>query len=888
VAVTPGTRLGPYEVTAHIGAGGMGEVYRATDTNLKRSVAIKVLPAAVSGEPKRLARFQREAEVLAALNHPNIAAIYGLEKSDGLIALVMEFIEGITLSDRIGLGRIALEEALSIATQMAEALEAAHEQGIIHRDLKPANIKVRPDGRVKVLDFGLAKLVDTPPVSSADSFVVSPATTITMPTMTMPGVILGTAAYMSPEQATGQAVDKRTDMWAFGCVLYEMLTGTRAFAGDEVSDTLAAVLRGEPDWDSLPRDVPDQIRFLLTRCLTRDRARRLSDAATVRFLLSETVPAPPADRPLWRFRFWPAWAIGVVAVLLMAAGAWLMTVIARRPAVEPPVTQLDVVTPPTADAFSFALSADGRQLAFVANGEHGSQLWVRSFDQASATPLAHTEGAIQPFWAPDGRALGFFADGKLKRIDLITGGVPLPLADAPLPKGGTWNADGTIVFAPSNVGPLMRVAAGGGGVRAVTQLAHGQGSHRWPQFLPDGHRVLFLISVGQPEMHGIYVTSVDDRTLRRVMPAELGASFVSGYLLLVVQGVLSAYPFDVARGTVTGEPIRLGQSVGMDDGTFRSGFSASTTTLAYRPGANSRRQLLWLDRTGTVQGAAGPPDENAPSNPELAPDGQRVALMRTFDGNPDVWFIDRRGVTSRFTFNPAIDSSPVWSPDGGRVVFRSTRNGVSDLFQKPANGGSDERSLLISSESKTPLSWSQNGRYFLYGVQNPETAADLWALPMTGDPTPFPVLRSSFDEIEGQISPDGRWLAYVSNESGRYETYIRTFPEAGGQWPVSTSGGTQPRWRPDGKELFYVAPDAKLMAVPIRVAADAHGLDVGVPVALFQTHLAVGGNIPSAGFQAHAQYAVASDGRFLMNVQAEDAVTTPIAIVQNWPAVLRK
>jgi Tol biopolymer transport system component len=879
LALAPGTRLGPYEVIVQLGAGGMGEVYRARDTKLNRDVALKILPDAFVTDADRLARFTREAQTLAALNNAHVAHIHGLEDANGIQALVMEFVDGEDLAKRLTRGPIPLDEALAIARQIAEGLEAAHEQGIIHRDLKPANIKLTPNGNVKILDFGLAKAMD--PMASSAGAALSYSPTITSPAMTMVGAILGTAAYMSPEQAKGLVVDKRCDIWAFGVVLYEMLTGRQLFTGETITDVLAAVVRQEPAWDG----IPDNVTRLLKRCLDRDPKKRLHDLNDAWWLLEEPSVRVERAGPAAR----ATWAIAGMAALVTAAVSGLVTASFHRTTIEQPVTRLDVVTRPTADPFSFALSTDGRQLAFVANGEHGSQLWVRSFDQIAAMPLGGTEGATAPFWKPDGRALGFFAEGKLKRIDLSTGGVPQVLADAPIPRGGTWNADGTIVFAPSSVGPLVRVPAVGGSVRAVTRLAPGEASHRWPQFLPDGHRVLFSVTVGQPETHGIYVASVDDGTPRRVMPAEVAASAVSGYLMLVAQGVLSAYPFDVARSTVTGEPIPLAQSVGSDDGTFRSAFSASLTILAYRPSATSRRQLLWLDRTGKVQGSVGQVDEHAPSGPELSPDGQRVALLRSVDGNTDVWLIDRRGVPSRFTSNPAIDGSPVWSPHGDRVAFVSTRNGVYDLFEKPASGAADERLLLPTSQNKRALSWSQDGRFLLFGVQGPNNAGDLWVLPMTGgDRTPFPVLHSPFDEIEGQFSPDGHWLAYVSNESGRYETYIRTFPDDGGKWPVSTAGGTQPRWRHDGKELFYLAPDGALMAVPIRVAANAHDLDLGVPVRLFQTHLAAGGNIPSGGFQARAQYDVASDGRFLMNVLAEDAATSPITIVQNWPTALKK
>ena len=513
---------------------------------------------------------------------------------------------------------------------------------------------------------------------------------------------------------------------------------------------------------------------------------------------------------------------------------------------------------------------------------------MRPLDQVKAQPLVGTEGAAYPFWAPDGRAIGFFADGKLKRIDL-TGGAVQVLADASLGRGGTWSPDGVIVFTPTAADPLMRVAATGGTAAPVTRLTAGQGSHRFPQFLPDGRRFLFLMATGQPDTHGVYVSSLDGGEPTRVMPADTAAAYAApGYLLLVSQEVLAAYPFDAARGTVAGEPIPVAQAVGTNDGSFHSGFSVSAAgVLAHRPGAGARRQLVWVDRTGKTLGAIGPPDENAPRQPELAPDGQRVAVTRTVQGNVDVWLIEvGRGVPSRFTFDVGLDNAPVWSPDGSQVVFRSTRKGVYDLFEKPASGTADEHPLLVTSQAKSPLDWSRDGRFLLYSTQDPKTASDLWALPLMGERKPFAVLQSSFDEIEGQFSPDGRWLAYASNESGRYEIYIRTFPEAGGKWQVSVAGGLQPRWRRDGRELYYVAPDTRLMAVPTRLGPATHTLEAGAPAALFPTRLATGGNIPSTGFMAQAQYAVAPDGRFLMNIAADEAVASPITVVLNWQAAL--
>jgi serine/threonine protein kinase/Tol biopolymer transport system component len=893
-----GTRIGPYEIQSAIGAGGMGEVYRARDTKLARDVAVKVLPAALSSDPDRLTRFAREAQVLASLNHPNIAAIYHVEEAEGSSALVMELVDGETLADRIARGPIPIDEALPIARQIAEALEAAHEQSIIHRDLKPANIKMRPDGTVKVLDFGLAKLAETASGHSATGGL-SLSPTITSPAlMTGVGLLLGTAAYMSPEQAAGKAVDKRSDLWAFGVVMLEMLTGRQAFSGETVSHVIASVLKDEPAWTTLPPGTPAPIRRLLRRCLEKDRKRRLPDAADIRLEIDDALTTPVVDLPVTpivpRSRERLLW-LSIVALVTLLAGAattaWLRD---RASSVPPPVTRLDLVTPPTDDPFSFALSPDGRQVAFVANVSGGApQLWLRPLDQVTAQPLAGTEGATYPFWAPDGRAVGFFADGKLKRLDLA-GGAPQVLADAPQGRGGTWNSDGVIVFTPT-AGPtavLMRVMASGGTPVPLTRLAAGQGnSHRWPQFLPDGRHVLFFVGLGQPETHGVYVVSLDGGEPTRVLTGETAAVYAApGYLLRVSQGVLVAQRFDAARATVSGEPIPVAQAVGTDDGTWRSAFSVSAAgVLAYRPGTGARRQLVWVDHMGKVLGSIGQPDENTLANPALAPDGQRAAVTRSVQGNYDVWLIDLgRGVPSRFTFDAAQDQMPAWSSDGRQVVFTSSRKGVWDLFEKASNGA-DDQPLLVSAQDKAPLDWSPDGRVLLYATQDPKTASDLWALPLTGERKPFPVVQTSFDDIEGQFSPDGRWLAYASNESGRYEIHIRSFPEPSGKWQVSAAGGLQPRWGRDGRELFFVAPDTRLMAVPIRVASDRREVDVGAPVALFPTRLASGSGVIAAGFNARAQYMVAPDGRFLMNVSvAEAGPASPITIIQNWTAALRK
>jgi len=960
--LTTGVRIGPYEIVALIGQGGMGEVYRARDTKLNRDVALKVLPDLFAGDPERLARFQREAQVLASLKHQNIGTIYGLEEAGGVRALVLELVEGPTLAERIkDVGRalsgppkmpdpigsgLPLEETLPIARQIADALEAAHDHGVIHRDLKPSNIKVTPDGTVKVLDFGLAKLVqasDSGHQAAGPEVTRSP--TMTTPGATRAGVILGTAAYMSPEQARGKVVDKRSDIWAFGCVLYEMLVGRRAFDSDDLSDTLAFILTKEPDWSALPASTPPAIRKLLRRCLEKDRKRRLADAADTRLEIDEALATEsPTDvaqaaKPAKRSRERLAWALLVIAVLAAGALAVPATLYVSRAAPEPSLTRLDLVTPPTSDPFSFALSPDGRQLVFVATAGGESRLWLRPLDQTTAQPLAGTDGAASPFWAPDSRAIGFFASGKMKRINLA-GGAPLELADAPIGRGGTWNRDGVIVFAPSSTGGFMRVVATGGTPVPVTRPGAGQGSHRWPQFLPDGRRFIFLTALGQPQTRGVYVAGLDGGEPTRVLSAETSAAYAPpGYLLLVSQGVLVAYAFDAIRATVAGEPIPVAQSLAVDEQLFRGVFSVSTAgVLAHRAGGGARRQLVWVDRTGKVLGAVGSPSENALAHPELAPNGQQVAANLTTQANPDVWLMTvGRGVTSRFTSDPAIDASPVWSPDGNRVVFRSSRNGVYDLFEKPASSAADEQPLLVNSQDKMPLDWSRDGRFLLFSTQGSKTASDLWALPMTGErpstnstgsgstvssverstgsgrPTasaegsgepggsagarspepvearkPFPVQQTSFDEIQGQLSPDGRWLAYASNESGPYEIYVRPFPGPGGRWLVSAGGGRYPRWRRDGRELFYVTPDDRLTAVPIRLTADAPALDSGAAMALFQRRLAFGGNVTLAGFTSKAQYAVASDGRFLLNVADDEAVASPITVVLNWTAALQK
>ena len=904
MALTAGTRLGVYDVTAPIGEGGMGQVWRATDTTLGRQVAIKILPDAFAADPDRLARFEREAKTLASLNHPHIAAIYGFEKSipstlsassgqasSGravVHALVMELVEGDDLSQRIARGAIPLDEALPIARQIAEALEAAHEQGIIHRDLKPANIKVRADGTVKVLDFGLAKAMDPAAASSAEA-MNSP--TITSPAMTARGMILGTAAYMAPEQAKGKPVDRRADVWALGAVLYEMLTGQRAFKGEDTTDTIAAVVSKEPDWSVLPAGTPAAIRTLLRRCLTKDRKRRLDSAGAVRLEIDDvlTAPAaevtPAAEGPVRARLPWPM-AVVFAAALLAAIALAVPTVrhLGEIPPPAPPETRTDVVTPATDDPTSFALSPDGRQIVFEASNESGSSLWLRSLAATTAQPLGGTDGARYPFWAYDSRSIGFFAGGALKRLDL-GGGVPQTLAPAQFGRGGMWNADGGIVFAPNLTSPLMRVFATGGAVSAVTSLGPQQTGHRWPNMLPDARHFLYY-ATGPPHTAGIYLGALDGSGPTRLTPADsAGAYMPTGWLVWVRGGALVAQRLMAAKAALTGEPVTLADRVAVNS-SYRSAVSVAATGLvAYRKGDTSLRQLTWVDRSGRVRGTVGDPDGNALSGPRVAPDGRRVIFSRTVQGNADLWLLD--GVRmSRATFDADRDNNPLWSPDGTRIAFSSLRTGSYDLYEKLTNGADAEERLVASAQSKTPTSWAADGRFLLYHSADPQTNGDLWIVPMAGDRTPSVFLKTPFREEHGAFSPDGRWLAYQSNESGRGEIYVRPFVQpreagsvsgaADAQWQVSTAGGINPVWRPDGKELYYLDPVGALVAAPITVAGAK--LEPGAPVVLFSTRI-VGGGADYA--QTDRQYDVAPDGRFLINTVL-DGAAAPITLLMNW------
>jgi serine/threonine protein kinase/WD40 repeat protein len=880
-ALNPGARFGIYEIAESLGTGGMGEVYRARDTQLGRDVAIKVLPAAFLPDRERLARLEREARLLAALNHPHIGAIYGIENVDGVRALVLELIEGETLADRIARGPMSITDALPIARQIAEALEAAHEKGIVHRDLKPANIKIMPSGTVKVLDFGLAKTVDAPGPHLSQSPTISIG-------RTAEGVLVGTAAYMSPEQARGQKADKRADIWAFGCVLYETLTGRRAFAGETISDHVAAILEREPDWTLLPNATPVEVRRLLWRCLTKDPLRRLRDVGDARIELEGKPSNGPPSAPVSTLRksfvfIVGAFLLGSLVTLPFGAAYF------RRRVLDTATMRFSVypaegtVFQPRTTGEAVTVSPDGRSLAYAAYGHDGRRmLWIRRLDALNASSLAGTEDAAAPFWSPDSHFLGFFAEGKLKTIAGV-GGPTETVCDVANPGGGAWNRDNVIVFAALGR-PLFSVGRAGGEASPATVLdtARGELNHLWPSFLPDGRHFLYLVESSHRQ-RTIFVGSLDSKNTKPLLTANSNAIFaVPAYLLFLREQALLAQPFNTARLTLSGEPTALAESVDMDDtGSYHGGFSASNTgVLTIHSGGGEPTQLTWFSRSGRPMGRVGGPGDGRPS---LSPDDKIIAVHRRYPqtGTGDIWLLDAsRGIPSRFTFDQS-DYLPLWSPDGSRLVFASDRNGFGNLYEAPASGAGTAELILKTPELKLPQSWSPDGRYIVYGVIDPKTKADLWLFPLFADRKPFLFLQTQFNELQGQISPNGRWIAYASDESGAPEVYIRSFAERGqGKWRISAGGGAQPQWRRDGKELFYLAADRKLMAVRINGESP---FVAGTPTVLFQTQVNVG------AFGARNSYVASSDGqRFLVDTLTDSKAASPVTLVFNWPSVLAK
>jgi eukaryotic-like serine/threonine-protein kinase len=879
VSFGSGVRIGPYEIAAKLGEGGMGEVYRARDTKLGRDVAIKILPRAFTSDPERLKRFEREARMLAALNHPNIGAIYGLEDADGMQALVLELVDGETLADRISRGALSQKDALAIARQIADALDAAHERGIVHRDLKPNNIALTRDGTVKVLDFGLAKAsVD----GSSPDLTNSPTITVDG---TRDGTILGTPTYMSPEQARGQAVDRRTDIWAFGCVLYEMLTGHVAFPGKTIPDTLAGVLEREPNWALLPATTLPAIHRLLERCLEKDAKRRVRDIGDAAIELGDAITSPVRVAELRKPA--PRWGLAFAYVLVGLALGWTIAHLRQPPAVESRTLRL-TVNPPAGTEFGVdtgaPISPDGQMLAFVTESSGSRKLWVRSLNSLSARELPGTDSATFPFWSPDSRSLGFFAAGKLKRIE-VAGGPPTVICDVGLGRGGTWNEEGVILFNSVNDGPLLRVSATGGSPAPVTTVdkAQGENSHRWPQFLPGGRRFLYFVRTASLEDSGVYLGSLDRPQEKiRVLRSSTNAVYAPdrskpfGHLLWVQDETLMAQPFDVERGHTTSEPFTLAEGVGFGGASRLGAVSASNDgTLLYGGAAIRHFQLTWFDREGKPVGTVGQPDEY--TGLRIAPDGARAAFTR--GGN--IWQMEfARGIPMRVTFGAGVD--PVWSPDGERIAYWG---GVAppNLFSHSTNGTGDEERLIESHDSLNTQDWSSDGRFLLYLVNSNDpsskTRFDLWVLPMTGNREPVPFLSTPFHEGRGQFSPDGKWVAYTSDESGANEVYVQSFPAGGAKWRVSSKGGDWVRWRRDGREMFYIAADRRVMSVDVRALSGS--LEFGTPQPLFMIPVA----LATSGSLAPYTYDVMPNGqRFLAAAPVGDVASPTMTVIVNWQA----
>jgi eukaryotic-like serine/threonine-protein kinase len=886
MAIVPGTMLGPYEILSALGAGGMGEVYRARDTRLERSVAIKVLPANLSSDPSLRQRLEREAKAVSKLSHPHICTLHDIGHQDGVDFLVMELIEGETLEHRLMKGPLSTEQTILYAAQIAEALAKAHKLGITHRDLKPPNVMLTKSG-AKLMDFGLAK--QTAPVA-AKAFAEM---TLEQSKLTSEGTIVGTFKYMAPEQLEGKEADARTDIFALGEVIYEMATGNPAFSGKSRASLIAAILTSEPPpMTQLQPVTPLALERVVKKCLAKDpedRWQSASDLASELNWISGAASAASVPAAATRRMQGKRW-VWVCAVLLLLAA---LAAVYFRPSPSLQQSTWSSVLAPEQTKFAYfagpvTVSHDGRKLAFVATTPEGQDLvWVRPLDSPNAQALSGTEGAGYPFWSGDDRSIGFFAGGKLKTVE-AAGGPVVTICDAPGARGGAWNDSGVILFATTWSG-IYRVPNSGGAPIEITKLdpSHGELSHRWPYFLPDGRHFFYLaanFAGGSVETASVHLGLLDSKETRLLFHARSNVAYESRHILYVRDRMLMAQPFDEKRLEILGQPFPIAGQVQYDEVTWRGVFSSSNGILAYQGGnVGATSRLLMFDRAGKELRTIG--NLSDLMNHRISPDGQRVAvaMLDPSVANYQLWVYDLyRGKATRFTFGPNRNTYPVWAPDGNTLVFTSNKKGPYDIFEKRSDSTGNEKLVLESDASKYPTSWSADGRFIAYTSTSPgKSKIEIWILPRFGDRKPYVFLQGDFNVGEGQFSPDGRWVTYTSDESGRAEVYVTPFPAGGSKWQVSAAGGSNPRWSRNGKELFYMAADSELMAA--QVDSSGPVFQVGAVRPLFHLLLRTGpSRLDLSPTSGQIGYDAAPDGkRFIVN-SPPAGNPPPITLVTNW------
>jgi serine/threonine protein kinase len=879
MTLTSGARLGPYEIQTPLGAGGMGEVYKASDVRLNRTVAIKILPTHFSADDQMKLRFEREAKTVAALNHPNICALYDIGHHNDSDFLVMEFVDGETLASRLKRGALPLDQVLKIGIQIADALDRAHRAGILHRDLKPSNIMVGKTG-VKLLDFGLAKLQH----SEQTDGMLGMSAAITETPLTGQGTIVGTLHYMAPERLEGGEADQRADIWALGCILYEMAAGGRTFEGASRAGVIAAILQRSPEPLSHRQPLtPPALERLVARCIEKDPENRWQNARDVllelRAIASGDVSSSRIEAVTPRRRRFQG-AVAAVALAVLLIALWWWSGLATKQSAQ--VLRLSVFVGTDAlEPGAPVISPDGTQLAFVASGTDGtSRLWLRPLDSLSQRAIDDSEGATAPFWSPDSRYLAFFARGKLKKVEL-GGNAPQVIADAPNGVGGSWNQAGVIIFAPDTGAGLHRVSAWGGNSVPLTKIESSVRSttHLSPWFLPDGDHFLYVSQELGELGSGVYVTSLrHPEQSKRLLDADSNAAYSSGVLLYARRNTLMAQPFDAQRLELGGEAVSIAQNIAFAAarGSYWAFSVSSTGILCYMNGNRARRQFVWFNRDGRILGKIGPPGHYRDF--DLSPNGKELVVAREDPerGLNDLWLMDlERGTVSRLGAESVTD--PIWSPDGARVAFSVQKKLFFDIYQQAPAANTRDEAVVTSEQSKFVEDWSKDGRFIIYETGN-GTRFDLWFVPTFGPREPRPFLQTPYKKDEPHFSPDGRWVAFNANDTGRWEVYIASFPDAQHKYQVSATGGAQPRWRRDGRELFYLSLDGTMMVVKSK-AAD--GFSAGVPAPLFGTPLQTNGGSD--------QYAVTADGeRFLLNTVLETEKSPTFTAVLNWAASLKK